>query len=218
MLQAQLWDRKEKMLEKQWKRMLDALQQLLELLQVRSPTTKYTVGNIAVNLFLVSIPIVNADLISPVMMPVVAAMFYAVLGLSRELADPWGEGADGLHDLPLLDVMRYLSIPMFSELDMGEVDSGVEWLSNGLQTGVWNFNRGDQPIPRHKTVEPNKGELIDFSSMRTLAEVAGFKSWENFMNEQAQDMAVAEQNGRRLPTYLRWNLWAFGPARPDDLV
>jgi len=107
MLQSQLWDRKEKTIEKIWARMLNALNELSSLLQVRSPTTKFTVGNIAVNLFLISIPLVNADLISPVVLPVVAAMFYAVLRLSFELGDPWGEGADGLHDLPLLDVMRF---------------------------------------------------------------------------------------------------------------
>jgi len=208
MLQSQLWDKKEKMIEKLWQRMLSAFKVLHELLQVRSPTTKFTVGKIAVNLFLLSIPLVNADLCSPCILPVVAAMFYCVLRLSAELADPWGDGTGsmGMHDLPLLEVMKFLSSPSFAEADMSEIESTVQWLSRGLQTGNWTYSTGENQIPRNKATDPNKGEMIDFKSMRTLAEVAGFTSWESFLAAQSQDMAVAERNGRRMPTYLRWNV------------
>ena len=37
----------------------------------RSPTTKFTVGKIAVNMFLVSIPLVNGDFTSPLILPIV---------------------------------------------------------------------------------------------------------------------------------------------------
>merc|ERR1711953_307755 len=118
MLQSQLWDRKEKMVEKLWQRMLSAFKVLHELLQVRSPTTKFTVGKIAVNLFLISIPLVNGDLTSPLMLPIVAAIFACVLNLSAELADPWGDGdRDGLHVVPLVDIMKLLSQPVFCEAD-----------------------------------------------------------------------------------------------------
>lgn len=222
MLNAQLWDRKEKIIEKLWARKLNALRELHELLQVRSPTTKFTVGSIAVNLFLISIPLVNADLISPVVLPIVAAMFYAVMQLAFEIGDPWGEGADNLHDLPLLNVMRFLSTPMFSETDKGEIDMCVAWLTRGLQEGKWDYPgdaRGEHTIPRKKHTDPNRGETIDFLSMRTLADVAGYRSWDSFLAKQGSDMWAAEQNGRRLPTYLRWNQWDMGgPGRPDDFV
>jgi hypothetical protein len=204
MLQSQLWDRKEKMIEKLWQRMLSAFKVLHELLQVRSPTTKFTVGKIAVNMFLVSIPLVNGDFTSPLILPIVAGMFYCVLTLAKELADPWGDGDDGLHVLPLNEVMKFLSSPMFAETDMDEINSSVEWLSSGLQNGIWTYSKGKDTIPRHKAADPNKGEIIDFAAMRTLAEVAGFRSWESFLLHQVQDMGTAERNGRRMPVYLRW--------------
>jgi len=206
MVNSQLWDHRDKTIEKLWIRMLHAHHTLNELLQVRSPTTKLTVGKIAVHFFLLSIPLVNGDFVSPIILPMVAAMFYAILQLSQELGDPWGMvGGQDLHELPLLQVMGFLALPMFAELDFPEIDATVRWLNTGLLTGAWTFG-GENPIPRTKAIDPNKGCVIDFEAQRTLGEVAGFKTWDSFLMHQRQDMGAAERNGRRMPVYLKWNV------------
>jgi len=170
---ARLWDSREKTVAQVWNETNGSWKQLYELLTVRTPTTRYTVGKAAVNFFLCLVPIVNEDLASAVMLPIVASMFYAVLNLAKELSDPWG---NSLHDLPLPDVLRYLALPAFKEQDQGYVEEAVQWLNKGLKTGDWTHKNGSNPIPRTKATEPNKGETIDFNRMRTLHEVSGFKS------------------------------------------
>merc|ERR1712187_382264 len=86
---ARLWDSREKTVAQVWHETNGSWKQLYELLTVRTPTTRYTVGKAAVNFFLCLVPIVNEDLASAVMLPIVASMFYAVLNLAKELSDPW---------------------------------------------------------------------------------------------------------------------------------
>jgi len=221
MISARIWDRQERTIQPLFERVLRAKEALSDLLEVRPPTTQMTIGKLAVHSFLVLVPLVNGDTISPLMLPFVAALFYSVLALANELSDPWG---DDKHDLPLRDVMRYLSMPLDSGADPGHfqsmktncdlhsmpVDNGGElmtmrWLNRGFTRGDWTCTDSKHPIPRPKAQDPNKGEMIDFHAMRTLADVAGYPTFEEFVQAKSADMLEAEQNGRRMPLYLKWS-------------
>lgn len=201
MISARLWDRQERTIQPLFERVLKAKESLSDLLEVRSPTTKFTIGKLAVHSFLVLIPLVNGDNISPLILPFVAALFYSVLALANELSDPWG---DDTHDLPLRDVMRFLSMPLDSGSDEGNFQTTMRWMSRGFTTGDWNCPDPAHPIPRLKSQDPNKGEMIDFHAMRTLQDVAGYQSFEDYVRAKSADMTEAEQNGRRMPMYLKW--------------
>merc|ERR1712048_503494 len=144
--------------------MLDSWNELFDLFQVRSPSTKLTVGNIAVSGYLLVIPLVTDDLVEACILPLLAGLFFSILFLAAELSDPWGHA--GLHDLPLKDVMCLLSAPCWNSDDQGHISESVAWFNTGLAHGEWSFN-GDHPIPRQRMQKPNKGEKIDFSDMRT---------------------------------------------------
>lgn len=197
---ARLWDAAEKTIREIWNDNRKSWRQLYELLTVRTPTTRFMVGKAAVNVFLLMVPIVNEDMFSALMLPGVAAMFYAVLNLSAELADPWGEG---LHALPLEMVLKFVSLPSWCEGDIETIQDSIAWLNRGLKTGNWTYE-GTNPIPRPKNTEPNRGANIDFNRMRALPGVAGCSSWESFMRAKQQELNYAMQAGRRLARYVLW--------------
>jgi len=198
---AQVWDHREKTVAACWSAALKSWNELYELLTVHSPTTKFTVGKLAVHLFLLMIPILHDDFWSALALPVVASMFMAVLQLAYELADPWH---GGLHGLPLNDVLRYLAWPNWGQCDQGHIHEAVTWLNRGLEFDEWTSDK-EPKVPRKKMNEPNKGEVIDFDRMSTLPSVAGYKTWAGFMSSQDTDIASALKNGRRMPVYLAWN-------------
>merc|ERR1712194_912667 len=97
-------------------------------------------------------------------------------------------------------------MPLGAEREHGCYPSSMWWLSHGLTTGEWSYPNSEHPLPRRKTQDPNKGDMIDFSCMRTLQDVAGFKAFETFLRAKAEDMQVAEQAGQRMPLYLKRGL------------
>ena len=157
---------------------------------------------IVVLMFLTVMPVFNDDDVTIVLIPVLAAVFMAVLELSNELADPWD---CDYHDVPLRTVMIYLATPQFLEEDEEQLDAAVAWLNRGLTEDKWDYGRpGDRfAIPRKRLEGTQMGANVDFHDMRSLSKLAGFKSWKVFLEAAEEDMREAEADGRRMPAYLR---------------
>lgn len=189
-----------------------------ENLTVKVPRTQIAVMQMAVMLFFFLVPFLYEDTATQVMVPFVSAIFYAMLGLARELNDPWSNRSRSVlsnfcpggktiywsqqHAVPLDDVLALLSAPNATEGDEFEVQAAVEWLNKGLTEGVWDYAQ-DPKIPRPKNNYPNRGETISFEDMRTLPQVCNRKSWRRFCHHEDQDMNAAVSRGRRMPQVLR---------------
>eukprot|EP00928_Gymnodinium_smaydae_P045350 TRINITY_DN30244_c0_g1_i1.p1 TRINITY_DN30244_c0_g1~~TRINITY_DN30244_c0_g1_i1.p1 ORF type:complete len:433 (-),score=68.55 TRINITY_DN30244_c0_g1_i1:196-1494(-) len=194
------WDFREKTVDKMFARMTGSWHEIQALLQVRTPTTRFTIGKFVLHVYLLAVPINNNDLVSTILLPVLAMMFFSIISFATDVSDPWGTD---FHDLPLSNVMRFLSTPLIGEEDEGQINEAIAWFNEGMTRGRWTCG-GAHPIPREKVQAPNKGYCINFADMRTLAEVSGFKTFESFQRMQRNDMEMAEAEGRRLPSYVRW--------------
>lgn len=186
---------------------MTAFNSVTELLVVRSPNAKQLLTKLAVQLFLLVIPLVNEDVLTLALLPPVAAMFNAIVQLSGELADPWG---DDDHDLPLREVMGVLSTPVWYDGDEEKAEESLRWLNKGLTENSWLHPGNETPrgvgnmIPRKKVRGDGAGMQVDFQDWRTLSEIAhGHTNWERFLSEKAKDMDQAKHRGRRMPDYLR---------------
>ena len=166
---------------------------------MRAPTTSIILTKFIAHVWLVSVPLF-ADSLSRLALPLVAALFHAVLILATELADPWG---NDFHDLPLEAVMTSLATPLWSEAERARVPDAVDWLNRGLTAGDWTHAGPEHAIPRSKVTGAFVGEAMDFSAMCTLFQVQGFSSWERYLCAQRQDMEDAAWRGQRLPQYLQ---------------
>jgi len=181
---------------------------MLNLLMVKSPATKNMLGLVAVHAFLLTIPLVNPDLFTLGAMPFISCIFVAIMGLTQELADPWG---DDFHDLPLKEVMAVIAAPVWYEGDRVVASDSLAWLNRGLVDNKWDHaGHSDcgvrrHEIPREKKRGEDKGQMVTFDDFRTLAEVTGHRTYQSFLEEKRKDMEEAEGRGRRMPGYLRWN-------------
>jgi len=179
------------------------------LLMVRSPTTRHVLGRATVEMFLASIPIFNEDCVTLVMLPLVACVLVAIIHLSEEICEPWG---DDYHDLPTDEVMYFLSVPSWFGDDQEKAEEAVAWLNKGMTDNVWTWTK-DSPIPREKRKGASKGDLINFDDYHTLHEIVGHATFADFVKHKKEDMDEAEQRGRRMPKYLKT---AVRPAVPSD--
>lgn len=179
---------------------------ITSLLMVRSPTTTHMLGRTCVELFLLAIPMFNDDIVTMCLLPFVASAMLAIVHLSAEIAEPWGEE---YHHLPVRSVMHFLSVPSWFGNDQAQAPEAIAWLNKGMIDNNWAWN-GNDPIPREKRAGSSKGEFISFEDYRTLHHLTGYKTFAEFIRVKAKDMAEAEARGRRMPKYLRW--------RSEDVV
>jgi len=198
---AHLWD-SAAMLSGAFNSTVASWKALDDVLRVRSPRTRIVMTKIVVLLFLTVMPVFNDDEVTIILIPVLAAVFFAVLELSNELSDPWD---CDYHDIPLRTVMVYLATPQFLEEDEQELEAAVAWLNRGLTEDQWDYGRpGDRfAIPRKRLEGTRMGADVDFHDMRSLSKLAGFKSWELFLEDAEKDMWESEAAGARMPAYLR---------------
>jgi hypothetical protein len=199
---------KDSRVETMFNKSMSAFNSITELLVVRSPYTKHLLTRIAVCTFLFVIPFIQEDFITVYLLPPVAAMFIAILQLSGELADPWG---DDDHDLPLKEVMGVLVRPLWFEGDEEKAAESLRWLNAGLTENRWDHPGEKTPdgyintIPRNK-VEDGSGLEVNFKDFRTLSEIAaGLKIWSSFLDSTTKDMDRSRSHGHRMPDYLHGN-------------
>mmetsp|Transcript_55707 Transcript_55707/g.110659 ORF Transcript_55707/g.110659 Transcript_55707/m.110659 type:complete len:496 (+) Transcript_55707:91-1578(+) len=198
---AHLWD-SAAMLSGAFNSTVASWKALDDVLRVRSPRTRIILTKVVVLMFLTLMPVFNDDDVTIVLIPVLAAVFFAVLELSNELSDPWD---CDYHDIPLRTVMVYLATPQFLEEDEQELEAAVAWLNRGLTEDQWDYGTpGDCfAIPRKRLEGTKMGADVDFHDMRSLSKLAGFKSWELFLEDAEKDMWESEAAGARMPAYLR---------------
>lgn len=183
-----------------YKDAVDSWTNIEEMLQVRAPGTKHMLGHVCVSLFLVVLPICNDDLITVILVPFAAGVFFSILQLAHELSDPWGIER---HDLPLSIVLQFLCMPVWGEDDVEVASGSLMWLNSGLGQNEWTWT-ADHPIPRTKERGASKGKQVNFEDYRSLPMIAGYKTYEGFLQAKKTDMEQAESRGRRMPDYLRW--------------
>jgi hypothetical protein len=197
--EAKFFDR-EGMLKRAWDDMSRHWKTIISLLIVRAPTTRNVLARQCVDLFLITIPIFNEDLVTLVMLPVVACVLNGIVSLSCEIAEPWLED---YHDLPMKEVMYFNSVPVWFGKDQSVCAEAIAWLNKGLMEADFEC-KGDHPIPREKRRGSNKGDHMNFDRFTALHDVAGYESFQEFVDAKREDMDHAEKRGRRMPSYLRW--------------
>lgn len=195
------WDR-QGLLKDKFDCMFSSWNHIAVLLQTPVPRTRRVLTKFVTYMFLAIIPFFDKSCLTHAIMPVVAMLLCVVLRLSAELDDPW---SGHKHGVPIHDIMQFIASPKWRGTD---VEVSIEWLNRGLMNGQWEFvdDNDRSSIPRKKHKQPNKGELIDFSGMRTLAEVMGFELYEDFAMYQCQDMDGATSRNRKMPVFLRKEL------------
>lgn len=196
---AHLFDR-EGAVKKACTDVMHSAKSITSLLMVRSPTTRHVLGRACVEMFLISLPIFNQDLVTLAALPFVAAVLVAIIHLSSEISEPWGEE---FHHLPVKAVMSFLSVPTWVGDDKDEAEKAIIWLNKGMSESDWTWN-GEDPIPREKRQGSNKGAVINFEDYRSMHLVTGYKSFASFVSMKAKDMSEAASRGRRMPKYLHW--------------
>lgn len=196
---AKLLD-KEGLVKKGSDEMIRCWKMIASLLMVRSPTTRHVLGRTCVELFLIGIPLFNEDIVTLIVLPFVAAVLVAISHLSTEIAEPWGED---FHDLPMDDILYFLSVPSWFGKDQQVAPECVAWLNRGMSDNDWTW-KGDSPVPREKRRGSSKGVVINFEDYRTLAEIDGHETFQELLSSHGRDMNEAEARGRRMPKYLRW--------------
>jgi len=179
-------------------KLLTSWKAIENLLQVRSPTTAIVLNRLVVHVWLMSVPLF-ADRCSIVALPFVASIWQALLSLAVELSDPWGHS---FHDLPLDLVLNTLAAPN-SHADKESIQSSIEWLNRGLTTDNWTCEDPVYPIPRQCRRGANKGANMDFDQMICLNEVAGYPTWEQFMDSASDELQISHVHHRRLAEYCR---------------
>lgn len=170
------------------------------IVTVTTPTTKHYLAQSTVQTFLCGIPLFNEDIVTLCFLPFVAALLISILHLSAELVDPWGRD---YHDLPIQEVLNYLSVPEWFGDDYDHMAEAIAWLNRGMTENDWVF-RGEHPIPREKRRGSHKGVVINFEDYRALKDMAGFASFEELLRVTGKDMNDAAARGRRMPVFLRW--------------
>jgi len=210
-------------LQNVFKELVDSWNRLEEMIIVKSPNTRHQLTRAVVQLFFFVVPLFNEDLITQVMVPVVAALFVAMIEFAQELADPWGNDH---HSMPLNDMLKYLAWPVDTEGSTeAAVDEAIKWMNKGLRGPAggnsetvdekdekdekstakhWETLPGVEPkFPRKKRFHPNAGEEITFNGMRTIPQIANRKDWDTFIAAVKDDMKASELRGRDMPVWLR---------------
>jgi len=178
----------------------DSCETITNLLMVRSPTTTGMLRRTCVEIFLLSIPLFNDDIVTLCLLPLVACAMLALVFLAKEIAEPWGQD---YHHLPVANVMHFLSVPSWFGHDSSYSAEAIAWLNKGMIENNWTWN-GHDPIPREKRAGSNKGDFINFEDYRTLHRLTGYNTFSEFVSVKAKDMAEADARGRRMPKYLHW--------------
>jgi len=179
-----------------------------DMLVVRTPGTSHHLTQAAVQIFFLVIPLFNEDWVTQFMVPFVATIFMAMLQLSSELADPFDDTVT--HGVPLAETMQYLSMPLPLEDWSNDEQSTIQWLNEGLRMGMWENKDPEHPIPRVKTIQPHKGETIDFVDMKTIAACFNYKNDEAFLRATRDDLDGAKLRGRKMALYLDDLKWLLG--------
>jgi hypothetical protein len=199
LVNARLID-KEGLVSKVFNQASASCETITNLLMVRSPSTRHMLGRTCVELFLLAIPMFNDDIVTLCLLPFVASAMLAIIHLSTEIAEPWGED---YHHLPVQSVMHFCSVPSWFGNDQVEAAEAIAWMNKGMIDNDWTWV-GKHPIPREKRRGSDKGAFISFEDYRPLHHLSGYKTFSEFINSKEKDMREAESRGRRMPKFLRW--------------
>jgi hypothetical protein len=194
---------------------IGSLKNLQELLMSQPPKTKAVMTRIVCDAYIISIPLLNRDNLTRCLLPFVGGFFILINNMAEELSNPWGTGGEeDPHDLPLQEVLAAVSAPTWPVHESESYESSMKWLNRGLTESVWIHDghvneKGKRvnEIPRKKNRGEGRGEEIDFDDFRSIPDLMGKDSWNDFILHGKSDMDAAISRGRRMPYYLRWKDW-----------